>query len=165
MIKSLKLKIKNCKRVRAFTLLELLIVIGITTVLSGVGVSYYASQRRTNLLDATARDITGYLRYVQRKSIAQQEGKQWGVHFENPSSGKDFYALYTGTSYSTPIETHYLPAGIEFQKPTSGNSIDISFAKLTGADAAGTDQSITIESVGAGSTSTISVSSEGLITY
>ena len=163
MIKNLKFKIKNS--FRAFTLLELLIVVAISAILSGIGITYYATQRRTKTLETVTQDITNYLHYVQQKSIAQQEGKQWGVHFENPNSGKDFYALYTGTTYSTPIETRYLPVGIEFQEPTSGNSTDISFAKLTGADAAGTDQSITIELIGMGSTSTISVSSEGLITY
>jgi len=143
-------KIKNCKiknlklKRKAFTLLELLIVIGITAVLSAVGVGFYVNQQKTKILDNTAQEIANYLRYAQQKSIAQEQGLQWGVHFDNPTSGSDFYALYTGTTYSSPIETKYLPAGIEFQTPTSGNSVNVSFNKLTGLNSSGAEQEIII---------------------
>ncbi|HDP36480.1 MAG TPA: prepilin-type N-terminal cleavage/methylation domain-containing protein [Candidatus Atribacteria bacterium] len=117
---------------KGFTLMELLIVVGITTILAGVGVSSYITQQRVKLLNTTAQEIVGYLRYAQQKSIAQEEGSQWGVHFENPADGRDFYALYTGATYTTPVETKYLPTGIVFQTPSSGNSIDMSYEKLTG---------------------------------
>ena len=138
-------KIKNLKLKRkAFTLLELLLVIGITAVLSAVGVGFYVNQQKTKILDNTAQEIANYLRYAQQKSIAQEQGQQWGVHFENPTSGNGFYALYTGTTYSSPIETKYLPAGIEFQTPASGNSVNVSFNKLTGLNYSGAEQEIII---------------------
>ncbi len=117
---------------KAFTLLETLIVIGITGILAGVGVSSYINQQKAKLLDSTAQEIVGYLRYAQQKSMAQEEGKQWGVHFENSASGNDFYALYSGASYTSPAETRYLPKELEFQLPSSGNSVNMSFEKLTG---------------------------------
>jgi len=148
-----------------FTMLELLIVIGITAVLAGVGISSYVNQQRAKLLDSTAQEIVGYLRYVQQKSMAQEQSLQWGVHFDNPTSGQDSYALYTGTTYSSSIETKYLPSGIIFTTPATGNSINISFNKLTGTSATSTTQSITIKSIVTNSTSTISVSGQGLISY
>jgi len=145
---------------KAFTLLELLIVVGITTILAGVGISTYINQQRAKLLDTSVQEIVGYLRYAQQKSIAQESSNQWGIHFGNPSLGDDFYALYTGSGYTFPEETRYLPKGIEFETPATGSSSSISFIKLTGTSAAGTTQSITIESIVINSTTTISVSGQ-----
>jgi len=148
-----------------FTLMELLIVVGITIVLAGVGISSYVNQQRIKLLDTSVQEIVGYLRYAQQKSMAQEGGNQWGVHFENPASGDDFYALYTGATYTSPEETRYLSSGIECESPTAGNSIDVSFNKLTGTSATSTTQSIIIKSVVTNSTTTISISGQGLISY
>jgi len=164
-------KIKNCKiknlklKRKAFTLLELLLVVGITAVLSAVGVGFYVNQQRVKILDNTAQEIANYLRYAQQKSVSQEQGLQWGVHFDNPTSGSDFYALYTGTTYSSPLETKYLPTGIIFATPATGNSVNVSFNKLTGTNYSGTSQSIVIQSTSSNATKTISVSSQGLITY
>ncbi|MGC8651552.1 MAG: pilus assembly FimT family protein [Minisyncoccia bacterium] len=153
------------KKLTAFTLVELLIVIGITAILSVVGVGFYASQQKAKILENTAQEITNYLRYIQQKSVSQEQGLQWGVHFENPTSGSDFYALYTGTTYTSPVETKYLPTGIIFTTPATGNSVNVSFNKLTGTNYSGTSQTIVIQATSSGATKTISVSSQGLITY
>ena len=121
-----------------FTLLELLIVIGITAILSVGAVSLYANQQKAKILDNTAQEIANYLRYAQQKSIAQEQGQQWGVHFENPTSGNGFYALYKGASYVSPEETRYLPNGITFAVPNSSSTIDIPFYKLIGNSLGGT---------------------------
>ena len=156
-------------RYKAFTLLELLIVISITATLSVVGVGFYVNQQKAKILENTAQEIANYLRYAQQKSISQEGGNQWGVHFENPTSSSDFYALYTfdnncATS-SSPIETRYLPSGIEFSSPPSASSTNISFNKLTGTNCSETSQSLVIQSTSSNATKTISVSSQGLITY
>jgi len=151
--------------------MELLIVIAITTILAGVGISSYVNQQRTKLLDITAQEIVGYLRYAQQKSIAQESGNQWGIRFKNPdpASGDDFYALSLyndiDNSYISTEETRYLSSGIEYETPTVGNWIDVSFNKLTGTNATSTPQSITIKSTVTNSTSTISISGQGLISY
>jgi prepilin-type N-terminal cleavage/methylation domain-containing protein len=161
-IQNTKYKIQDT-RYKAFTLLELLIVIGITAVLSAVGVGFYVNQQKAKILDNTAQEIANYLRYAQQKSISQEQGQQWGVHFENPSSGSGFYALYTGTTYSSPIETKYLPAGIEFQTPSSGNSVNVSFNKLTGLNYSGVEQEIIIRLTSNQVARVIRIISNGLV--
>jgi len=146
---------------KGFTLLEVLVVVGITTVLSSVGISSYVTQQRIKLLNITAQEIIGYLRYTQQKSIVQEEGNQWGIHFENPASGDDFYALYTGTSYTSPKEIRYLPKGINFITPSVGTNIDIPFYKLIGDSSGG---SITILGY-ASQPITITIQSQGLLVY
>jgi hypothetical protein len=141
--------------------LELLIVIAITATLSVVGVGFYINQQRIKLLDTSIQEIVGYLRYAQQKSMAQQQGNQWGVHFENPASGDDFYALYTGTSYTSPEETRYLPSGITFTTPDSSETIDIPFYQLVGDSMGGV---VTICGY-SNQCRSITVLSQGLIVY
>jgi len=156
--------LRSWKKVAGFTLVELLIVIGITAALSVVGVGFYVNQQKAKILENTAQEIANYLHYVQQKSVSQEQGLQWGVHFENPTSGSDFYALYTGTTYSSPIETKYLPAGIEFQTPSSGNSVNTSFSKLTGLNYSEAEQEIIIRLISNQIARVIRTTANGLIT-
>jgi len=148
----------------AFTLVELLIVIGITAALSVVGVSFYVNQQKAKILENTAQEIASYLKYAQQKSVSQEQGLQWGVHFENPSSGNDFYALYTGATYTTPIETKYLQAGIEFQTPVPSSSTNVAYEKLTGFLSGSSYQQIILKD-STSSTKNIVVCQQGIITY
>jgi len=156
--------LRSWKKVAGFTLVELLIVIGITAALSVVGVGFYANQQKVKILENTAQEIASYLKYTQQKSVSQEQGLQWGIHFDNPSSGSDFYALYTGTTYSSPIETKYLPAGIEFQTPSSGNSVNTSFSKLTGLNYSEAEQEIIIRLISNQIARVIRTTANGLIT-
>ena len=164
-MKKFNTKYKNSFKIKkGFTLLETLIVVGVTIVIAGVGISSYVGQQRSRLLDDTAREIVGYLRYAQQKSIAQEDGNQWGVHFENPADGNDFYALYAGETYSSPMETKYLPAGITFQEPLSGNSIDMSYERLTGFLSEGSYQQVILQDVSE-NTENILTCKQGLIAF
>ncbi|MFA5392117.1 MAG: type II secretion system protein [Candidatus Paceibacterota bacterium] len=149
---------------KGFTMIELLIVIGITAVLSVVSVGFYANQQKAKLLESTAQEIASYLKYTQQKSVSQEQGLQWGIHFDNPTSGSDFYALYTGTTYSSAVETKYLPAGITFQTPTPGSSTDASYEKLTGLLYGGSYQQIILVNT-SGLTKNILTCQQGLISY
>jgi len=154
---------------KAFTLMELLIVIAIITILAGVGISTFINQQRAKLLDTSVHEIVGYLRYAQQKSMAQESGNQWGIYFENPADEdeKDFYALYAGSEYTfdEEKERRYLSSGITFTTPDTDEDVEVSFNKLTGTNATSTLQFITIKSTVTNSTSTISISGQGLISY
>lgn len=159
------MKFINYKKCKGFTLLETLIVVAVTATIAVVGIGYYMNASKANILERTAQEIVSLLKYAQQNSVSQKDSEQWGVHFENPTSGKDFYALYKGATYSSPIETKYLPDGVEFQFPSMGNSLNISFNKLTGTNYSGVDQSVIIQLVSLNTTTTISVSSQGVISY
>jgi len=152
------------KKVAGFTLVEILIVIGITATISVVGIGFYANQQKSKLLETTAQEIASYLKYAQQKSISQEQGLQWGVHFENPASGSDFYGLYTGASYSTTTEVKYLPSGIEFQTPSAGASSTVPFAKLTGFLSGSSYQQIILINTSS-STKNVLVCQKGIISY
>jgi len=152
-------------RFRGFTLLEIIIVIAITATMATIGIGYYANISKTKLLDKTAEEIVAYLKYAQQNSVVQKDGTQWGVHFENPSSGQDFYALYAGTTYSSPIEIKYLPEGIEFSIPQTASSADISFTKLTGLLSTGGYKQIILKEISTNQTKNVLSCYQGLISY
>lgn len=142
---------------KGFTLLELILVVAITSILATVGISSYVNHSRSKLLDTTSQEVVSYLRYAQHKSMAQEGGNQWGIHFENSDAGGDFYGLYKGITYSGSEETRYLPKGISFATPGDNETIDIPFYKLIGDSMGGRivmcgyfDEcvSITVSSVG-----------------
>jgi Tfp pilus assembly protein FimT len=149
---------------RSFTLLELLIVVAILVVVSFFSTNYFFSYQRDLNLNEDASKIINYLELARNKSLAKEDNKSWGVHFENPSSGNDFFELYsTDTNYSggAVSEKIYLSSGIIFSDPATGNSTDIQFSKLSALLSATT--SVTIVSQKSGNSKTITVNTEGRI--
>ncbi|NMA48548.1 MAG: hypothetical protein GX947_02060 [Tissierellia bacterium] len=160
--KLLKQRLSFKNRVFGFTLLEVLIVIALTATIAGVGISSYIGQQRAKALDNTVQEIVGFLRYAQQKSIAQEQGGQWGVHFENSLEQGSFYALnfdpdsgafqnnhnlankikdtvrslfrpfYAFARVINETERHYLPSGIKYQTPEENDYAYVLFQSLTG---------------------------------
>jgi len=118
---------------KSFTLVELLIVIGIIAVIAGFGMLNLYPYWRSKTLEGTAEKIAIFLENAKAKSMVQENGSAWGVHFENPTSSQSFFSLFYGSySSSTVIQTIYLPKQIEFSDPSEGSSKEIIFEKLTG---------------------------------
>lgn len=124
------------KELKAFSLFELLISLGIIATLSTIGIAFYINQQKNQLLDTTVEKIVNLLYFAQQKAINQEQGLNWGVRFSN--NGSDFYALFSGDEYSSSEEIYYLPAGISFVQPTEEQNLDIQFYKLLGNSNGGT---------------------------
>lgn len=155
--------LKN-KSTSGFTLMEILLVLFITVILAGISFSFYFTEQRTAMiLRNSTQEIVGYLYFAQNKAMIQEEESAWGIHFENPLSSADFYALYIGDSYLSPRETKYLSSMIEYVTPASSASIDVTFQKLTGKLLA--SRQVIIKVINTELTSTIDINVEGLISY
>ena len=129
------MKIFRRKKLKAFTLLEFLITLGIIATLSTIGVSFYINQKKDKLLDTTVDKIVNLLYFAQQKAMNQEKGLNWGVRFSNSDS--DFFALFSGDSYSSPEEIYYLPEGVRFLQPLENQNLDIYFYKLLGTSNGG----------------------------
>ena len=126
---------------KGFTLLETLIVVGVMAVIAAAGLTLNSGLWRKNALDTTNQEITSLLNLARQKSIAQEGGYQWGVHFENPANDRGFYALYYNSySSSTQSEIRYLSDPVIFITPTTSTSLDILFNKLIGNISTSTQQ-------------------------
>lgn len=144
-----------------FTLLEILLVVGILVVLAAISRDFYGSFVSGAQLDANAKTIIYDLRNTRDKAMNGQDARRWGVHFVNGAS--DYYETFsTPTDYSDGSKTigvtTYLSSGVSFSYPAEGVNSDIIFEKISGTASA---TSIIIS--GQQNLKTISISSQGLI--
>ena len=85
------LRISACYlRTSAFTLIELLISIGILAILAGIGFINIVNYKQRQDLSFAGQEIIEVLRNAQNRSLSQEAtstagtGGRWGVYFENP---------------------------------------------------------------------------------
>ena len=151
---------------RAFTLIELLITIGIVAVLSVIGFINLTGYRERQSVELAGQGIAAVLRDAQNRSISQDSGARWGVHFENPSGLSGFYELFSGVSYSTGVvlQRANLPSNVIFNQPSSGASTTIIFSPVAGFP--GSSTTVIISAIGNQSvSSTIIVNTNGEVQY
>jgi len=151
---------------KSFTLIELVISITIISILAAVGFASIIKYKERQDLNSASQEIVVVVRNAQDRSLSQESGDRWGVYFENPASGTDFYDMFKGLSYAsgTIVSHNVLSFNIQLDIPTSGSSSTIIFSPVTGLP----DNSITIKISLIGSptsSSTIVVSSNGEIQY
>jgi prepilin-type N-terminal cleavage/methylation domain-containing protein len=163
-----KLKAQNFKifknRSRGFTLMEIIISMAILALFGTISVIYLGSYRRSVSIDTEAEKIVAYLRQAQNRATSGESGVDWGVHFDNPSSGDDYYALFQGDAYTSSVETIYLSNQIQFSYPAPGGTENIVFQRISGWPVA--TKSVTIQSVvNSNLNRIISINSAGQINY
>ena len=135
----------NPARPRAgFTLIEVMISVGIGALLIAVSTLYLAGYRSNQHIETQAGELVALLQSAQEKSASQENNARWGVLITNPSSAPATFALYqvdeallaVGEPFSSVpgaiIEQLGLPDGVSFSDPASGGQTNIVFARGTG---------------------------------
>lgn len=111
---------------RGFTLIEILLVIGIFGVLISfilpLSLTFYKSQQ----LEVQAQSIVQILRSAQLKSMATESDSSFGVYFTSGS-----YTLFKGNSYLTRDENYDEIFDLPKIVNVSG-TLEIVFLKLEG---------------------------------
>jgi len=121
-----------------FTLLELMLVIGILVIISTISQDFYGSFVSSTQLEDNAKTIIYDLRNTRDQAMNGQDDRLWGIHFVNGAS--DYYEIFsTPTDYNDATKTisvtSYLRNGITFTNPAEGNNLDIIFNKISGQSA------------------------------
>src|SRR3989344_6133577 len=91
----------NTSCIRGFTVLELIVVVGIVAVIGGLGVTNYVDLKNRQVFDHTANKITADLRATAERARVQESDSQWGIHFQNEVGTPDFYEIWYGDDYDT----------------------------------------------------------------
>jgi len=157
---------------KGIMLVELLIAIAVLAVIAGaVSLNLFGFGRRQDL-DSDVKSIVAFLRDAQARAITQEEDASWGAYFDN-SVSPPFYALFRGTTYTTPAAMKTLKQAIEFKNPSPGVSIEVVFRKLSGCvleppqftQCRSASIQIVIGIIGSSETKLITINSNGAITY
>ena len=120
---------------KAFTLLELILTMGILAILATAGFGLYYNFQTNVKVDEEAGRIYGALRQTQSKAISGEEGEKWGVRFVYPQSGDSYYDLFWGANYvnATTTERNFLETGIVFTNPAASSTLDVIFNRRSGS--------------------------------
>jgi prepilin-type N-terminal cleavage/methylation domain-containing protein len=138
---------------RGFTLVEMLLSLGIIALLTGLSVPVYNTFLARNDLDITTQGIVAALRRAQTYSRAVEGDSQWGVAVV---SGKA--VLFKGATYAARDTAFDETTTIAANVTTSGLS-EITFAKLTAAPS--TTGTTTLSTVN--ETRTVTINAEGMV--
>lgn len=141
---------------RGFTLIEMMLSVGIITLIAGMSLPVYGAFQARNEIDIAAQGIVEALRRAQMYSRGMQNDSQWGIEVQSTA-----VTLFKGGVFasrdSTYDEATTIPAAI-----TVGGLTEILFTKLTGMPA--TTGNITLSNAN-GDTRTVTINAKGMVTY
>jgi len=154
---------------KGFTLVELIVVLGITIAVGAIVFANLAGKRSTTDLSATTQQVGVLLRQAQSDAMQQESNVAWGVHFANSTGTAPFYALFT-TSYSTGTivgKIYLLPSTVSYTTSTlaAGATLDVIFSPLSGASSVSTSIGFYMPKQNAAFSSTIFITSSGQVSY
>ncbi|MFA6307253.1 MAG: type II secretion system protein [Patescibacteria group bacterium] len=147
--------LKNIKTV-GFTLLEMILVIAVIGILSGITLPSYNKFQNSNNLELATMELVQALRRANLLSLASSRDSSWGVFL---SSGQ--ITLFKGSSYLSRDINYDENYNISDIIQISGLS-EVVFAKFS----ASPQSTGTINfSINANTNKTITINSRGIISY
>ena len=157
---------------KGFTLVELLIVIGILIILTAVAVPSLRYFQKGSDLNNSAEEIINILRLAQNKTLVSERASQYGVYFDNLSIPHQ-YILFKGPSFDLRDdsfdEIHELSKSVEIYEinlldEALDETNEIVFERLTGETSQSGNVSL-ILTTNLGKTKTIYIESSGLVSF
>ena len=145
------------KNKAGFTLVELMMVMGILALLITISLPLAINFYKTRQLDVVENGIVQALRRAQLKSMAMENDSPFGVYISNDSKK---YILFKGSSYAARDSAYDEIFDLSANLLVSGLS-EIVFSKLKGASSAIGNITLTIDS----QTETININETGRIDY
>lgn len=119
---------------RGYTLLELMITLGVIVVIVSVSIPYILGNRPLRALKGAVSDIQSELMLARMKTVAQYTPLEVLFTFNDPSDpeGKNRDSYVTQTQGGNPVgPKKFLPAGVEIDHIDPGNvtagTFDIQF--------------------------------------
>jgi len=131
------MKIKNLEFQKSFgvTLPELLVIVAILVILTGLAVPVFLHFREESDLNNSTEEIINILRVAQNKTLASEKASQWGVYFVTSTSPHQ-YTLFRGNNYLTRAtssdEIYKLPKTVEIYEINLWGGEAVFFQRITG---------------------------------
>lgn len=126
---------KFLSEAKGFTLVELLAVVAIIGLLTGIGIpAFNAFNRRQTLTQAT-KNLKTDLRAVQNRAVSGVEGKRWGIHLTDESNQYEIFSTDDSSAYSSG-KAKDLPSDVRVSNLQVGGvsrtPANVIFDRLTG---------------------------------
>ncbi len=123
---------KKQKFTAGFSLVEILVVIGILGILTGIVAPKVVHFYNAYQMDALAQDLVQTLRSADMRSMQSEGSSPYSVHLITGPGGS--FTLFRGTNYAARDtsydEMHPIPSALSLSY--SGAGPDISFTKIEG---------------------------------
>lgn len=122
-------------KLKSFTILEVVIALGILFVLLGTSLIFLGTSPQTDLaLKDEAFRIENTLKITRYKALIGEKETDWGVYFSNLTQFRPFYAVFRGSNWNESLaeSKKNLDSSLFFNIPTSGTSSMVVFERLTG---------------------------------
>lgn len=150
-----------------FTLLELIIGIGILVIILAISIPSIISLQRRPLVNNTSEEVMNTLKLAQNKALSSEGNSQYGVYF-NTTADPHQYILFKGSSYAlrdTAFDQIYsISSETEFYAINIGGGNEIVFDRLTGTTQNPGDISLRLK-MDNSQTKTINVDGFGVIGF
>jgi prepilin-type N-terminal cleavage/methylation domain-containing protein len=141
---------------RGFTLIEMLLSVGIIALLAGLTTPVYQSFNNRNELDITAQSLASALRRAQVYARSVHGDSQWGVEIQSGA-----ITLFKGSVFASRDTTYDEVSVISSSTAVTGTS-EILFAKLSGAPAS--TGSVTLTDIN-NEVRTVTINAKGMVSY
>lgn len=121
---------------KGFNLIELIVVLAVMALIAVFALPSFLGGARAADLNGATQDIVAALHQAQNQSAQELNNSQWGIHFNNPASGRPSYSLFMGGVYASGNVkgVYQLPPTLGFATATVpvDGSLDIIFSLLSG---------------------------------
>lgn len=121
---------------KGFTILELLIMIGIVGILFSSGVVAFHNFKLQSDVENSTEEIANALRLAQNKTISSEAGSTWGVYF-NTSALPHQYIIFKGENYASRDVSadivRKISGTVLISEISLGSGSEAVFNKVTGA--------------------------------
>ncbi|MFW5702498.1 MAG: pilus assembly FimT family protein, partial [Candidatus Dojkabacteria bacterium] len=111
---------------KAFTLIELLLVVALISVVTVAGFPIFTSFLNSSEVDATADIIRSSARRAQLNAQGSKQDSHWGILIAEPE-----ITIYRGDNYASRVATDDLIAEFSQDVEVTGD-LEINFEKVTG---------------------------------
>lgn len=122
-------------RQRAFTLVEILVVVGIIVLFLGLSIPALRSFQQVSHLENTGKEVVAALRLAQSRTLASEGALRYGVHFDTTTAPHQ-YTLFQGESFAArdPVkdEVWVLNKAVEISAISLGEGNEVVLSRLTG---------------------------------
>ncbi len=116
----------HIKKSAGYTLLELMIIVAISSLLAGLAYTSFTAFSRNEALDAGTASIVAGLRDARARTLASVDGSQYGIYIEQSK-----YTLFKGALYDAGSNLNSITDFNSYIKASS-TLTSIVFQRVTG---------------------------------